>query len=207
MPRPVILVVEDHRETRQVYAELFGVSYTVLQAGDGSEALAVIQEHRPALVITDFSLPGMDGFELIRRIRSTPATQDVPTICLSGRRRPRAKHAPGKWGAIRSWRSPALLTCSSASPKKSFGMAAELIDRVADRSTGRGSDGSQLFQRSRIHGSSRLFNGTRIHGSSDSLTGRGLKRSVWAASRLRVRYPCDPRPVVEFDIRCDPRPV
>jgi CheY-like chemotaxis protein len=84
MPPPVILVVEDHPETRQVYAELLGGSYTVLQAGDGPAALAVMQEHRPSLVITDFSLPGIDGFELIRRIRSTPATQNLPTICLSG---------------------------------------------------------------------------------------------------------------------------
>jgi two-component system cell cycle response regulator DivK len=84
MPPPVILVVEDHQETRQVYAELLGGSYTVLQAGDGPAALAVMQEHRPSLVITDFSLPGIDGFELIRRIRSTPATQNLPTICLSG---------------------------------------------------------------------------------------------------------------------------
>jgi len=82
--RPILLLVEDHVDTRQMYAEFLGVSFDVLEAGDGTQALDVMRQQVPALVITDFSLPGIDGFELIRRIRHNQATRHVPVICLSG---------------------------------------------------------------------------------------------------------------------------
>jgi CheY-like chemotaxis protein len=67
-----------------MYAEFLGLSFEVLQARDGTQALDALQRHVPALVITDFSLPGIDGFELTRRIRVNESTQHVPVICLSG---------------------------------------------------------------------------------------------------------------------------
>ena len=82
--RPLLLIVEDHADTRQMYAEFLGMSYDVQEAADGEQALDAMRRRVPSLVITDFSLPGMDGFELIRRMRSDVATRDVPVICLSG---------------------------------------------------------------------------------------------------------------------------
>jgi two-component system cell cycle response regulator DivK len=82
--RPLVLLVEDHADTRQMYAEFLGASFDVLEAADGKEALEILQHRVPALVITDFSLPGIDGFELTRQMRSSPATGRVPVICLSG---------------------------------------------------------------------------------------------------------------------------
>ena len=67
-----------------MYAEFLGVSFEVMQARDGAQALDALQQHVPALVITDFSLPGIDGFELIRRMRGNESTRHVPAICLSG---------------------------------------------------------------------------------------------------------------------------
>ena len=46
------------------YAEFLGGSFDVLEAADGQEALTLLETRVPALVITDFTLPGMDGFEL-----------------------------------------------------------------------------------------------------------------------------------------------
>jgi CheY-like chemotaxis protein len=83
-PFPVILLVEDHDDTRQMYAEFLTESFDVLQAGDGVQALELIRTRRPDLVITDLSLPGIDGFELIARMRQDPALVDIPIICLSG---------------------------------------------------------------------------------------------------------------------------
>ena len=80
----LVLLVEDHADTRQVYADFLGEAFEVLQAADGEEALDVVQKRVPALVITDLSLPGIDGFELIRRLRNSPSTRQVPAICLSG---------------------------------------------------------------------------------------------------------------------------
>jgi CheY-like chemotaxis protein len=82
--RPLVLLVEDHADTRQMYAEFLGLSFDVVEAANGEEALGVMRQHVPALVITDFSLPGIDGFELTKQIRSNPATRHVAIICLSG---------------------------------------------------------------------------------------------------------------------------
>jgi CheY-like chemotaxis protein len=84
MGRPSVLLVEDHQDTRQMYAEFLSASFDVWQAGDGLEGLEAIRRHRPDLVITDLSLPGLDGFELVSAIRSDPALHDIPVICLSG---------------------------------------------------------------------------------------------------------------------------
>ncbi len=82
--RPLLLIVEDHADTRQMYAEFLGMSYDVQEAANGEQALDAMRRRVPSLVITDFSLPGMDGFELVRRMRSEVATREVPVICLSG---------------------------------------------------------------------------------------------------------------------------
>lgn len=82
--RPTVLLVEDHTDTREMYAEFLGTMFEVLEAADGEEALELASRHTLGLVITDFSLPGMDGFELTRQLRENAGTKDVPVICLSG---------------------------------------------------------------------------------------------------------------------------
>ncbi|MDQ3214023.1 MAG: response regulator [Acidobacteriota bacterium] len=82
--RPVIVLVEDHQDTRQMYVEFLSVSFDVLPAADGPGALEIMRARRPDLLITDLSLPGMDGFELVSRVRKDPLMKNVPVICLSG---------------------------------------------------------------------------------------------------------------------------
>ena len=80
----VLLLVEDHADTRMMYAEFLREMFEVSQAADGEEALTLMRSRTPALVITDLSLPQMDGFELVKRIRSDDALATIPVICLSG---------------------------------------------------------------------------------------------------------------------------
>jgi CheY-like chemotaxis protein len=82
--RPLLLLVEDYSDTRQMYAEFLSGSFDVFQAADGQEALTFLETRVPALVITDLTLPGIDGFELIRQMRGNDSTRQVPVICLSG---------------------------------------------------------------------------------------------------------------------------
>ena len=82
--RPVMLLVEDHDDTRAMYAEFLGADFEVRQAADGRTALDVMRTSRPDIVITDLSLPGVDGFELMALMRQDPVLQSVPIICLSG---------------------------------------------------------------------------------------------------------------------------
>lgn len=81
----VVLLVEDHRDTRLMYAEFLGSEgFDVVQASDGEEALDLMRARTPDLVITDLSLPRVDGFELMNRMRKDPTLAAVPVICLSG---------------------------------------------------------------------------------------------------------------------------
>lgn len=81
---PLILLVEDHQDTCQMYAEFLGIGFHVLTAGDGEQALETVRLHHPDLVITDLSLPGIDGFELMIALRRDPLFGSLPIICLSG---------------------------------------------------------------------------------------------------------------------------
>lgn len=81
---PCVLLVEDHADTRQMYAEFLGIEFEVLAAADGMEALRMMRAHAPDLIVTDLSLPGMDGFELITRVRGDAKLHSIPIICLSG---------------------------------------------------------------------------------------------------------------------------
>ncbi len=78
-----ILVVDDESQiTRVLRTSLGAQGYLVRTAGDGDEALEVMRSWQPDLVITDLSMPNMDGIELCRRIRTRSA---VPIIVLSVR--------------------------------------------------------------------------------------------------------------------------
>jgi len=123
---PLVLIVEDHADTRQMYAEFLSVSFEVVQAGDGQQALDLIRDRVPALVITDLSLPGIDGFELIRRIRSEPATSRVPVICLSGYGGHAHEQKARAAGSNRVLQKPCL-------PDALAGVALELINEGGGR--------------------------------------------------------------------------
>jgi CheY-like chemotaxis protein len=79
-----ILVVEDIAAVRElVEVQLKMRGYHVHTARDGQDALAVIAEEKPAVVVTDILMPRMDGFALAHHLRSDPETSSVPIIFLS----------------------------------------------------------------------------------------------------------------------------
>jgi two-component system sensor histidine kinase EvgS len=87
-PRPTrpILVVEDHPTNRMLIArQLEQLGYPHVLAGDGLEALAKLKTLQPALVLTDVSMPNMDGYTLARRIRALEETsgRHLPIIAMT----------------------------------------------------------------------------------------------------------------------------
>lgn len=78
-----ILLVEDTVDLAQVIVrELQASGYDVLHSGDGLSALKLCQQHEPALVILDWMLPGLDGLEVLRRLRQNAPT---PVLMLTAR--------------------------------------------------------------------------------------------------------------------------
>ena len=79
-----LLVVEDVPDTlKLVELTLTYKGYRVITATNGQEALQIIANERPALIITDILMPRMDGFSLVHRLRVNPETRSIPVIFLS----------------------------------------------------------------------------------------------------------------------------
>ena len=79
-----ILVVDDNAANlRLLRMLLLGESYDVRTAGDAAEALALVGEFRPRLILMDLQMPGMDGFELTRRLKADPDTRGIAIVALT----------------------------------------------------------------------------------------------------------------------------
>ncbi|HEX6718129.1 MAG TPA: response regulator [Pyrinomonadaceae bacterium] len=82
--KQTLLVVEDYDDVRQMLRMLLESEHMgVLEAANGTEALDILRNERPNAVLTDLGLPGIDGFETIRRIRKIDGFQNTPIVVLS----------------------------------------------------------------------------------------------------------------------------
>jgi CheY-like chemotaxis protein len=80
----IILIVEDSPNLREMLEmTLRFKGYTVASAQDGEEALQIVEQQKPALVITDLLMPNMDGYALAYRLRKSPLTSGIPIIFIS----------------------------------------------------------------------------------------------------------------------------
>ena len=78
------LVAEDQQLLRHVLHDLLERVVKVATARDGREALRLVHELQPDILITDYAMPGMDGLELLAALRSDPDTKNLPVILLTG---------------------------------------------------------------------------------------------------------------------------
>src|SRR4029077_724463 len=84
-PRSPLLVVEDDSRSREALSRLLRhVGFQVETAADGPAALETLKRVSPSLVLLDLMLPGIDGVEVLRRIRGEPRLADIPVVLLSG---------------------------------------------------------------------------------------------------------------------------
>lgn len=82
-----ILVADDDQASRRLLARtLAAAGFDCLEAADGFEALQLVQSDAPALLLLDFDMPGMDGAEVLKKLRGDPdpAVAQLPTIMLTG---------------------------------------------------------------------------------------------------------------------------
>jgi two-component system, cell cycle response regulator DivK len=79
-----ILVVEDQEDNRQIIRDLLSATdYEIVEAESGEEALAAVAKQRPDLILMDIQLPGIDGYEVTRRIKADPAMRSIPIIAVT----------------------------------------------------------------------------------------------------------------------------
>ena len=94
MPRNPILVVDDNPMSLKLLRILLdGKDYEVRTANTGEEALSVLESFHPRLILMDIQLPGMDGLELTRRLKSNPATRDIVILAVTAYAMPGAEES------------------------------------------------------------------------------------------------------------------
>lgn len=84
--QPTVLVVEDELAQREVLAyNLEAEGFRVLKADNGEEALLVVEEDAPDIIVLDWMMPNLSGIEVCRRLKTRPQTRAIPVIMLSAR--------------------------------------------------------------------------------------------------------------------------
>jgi len=82
---PLILVVDDYQDAREMYAEYLKASgFRVAEAKTGLEAVAKARELRPDCILMDLSLPGIDGWEATRQLKTDHTTTQIPVVAITG---------------------------------------------------------------------------------------------------------------------------
>ena len=84
--QPTVLLVEDEPAQREVLAyNLEAEGFAVTQAADGEEAMMLVDEAAPDIIILDWMMPNLSGIEVCRRLKMRPETRGIPIILLSAR--------------------------------------------------------------------------------------------------------------------------
>jgi two-component system, cell cycle response regulator len=139
-----VLIIDDSVSVhRLLKARLSSEGLTLLEALDGNSGIEMAHEHKPDVILLDLSMPGLDGFQVLRQLKDDPAVGQIPVIVLSGMQSPQDKVTAFDLGAIDFIAKPFDLT--------------EL--RVRVRSAIRLSELLQLLsQRAQIDGLTGLYN-------------------------------------------------
>jgi CheY-like chemotaxis protein len=84
MSNKAVLYIEDNIHNRRLVRKVLqSQGYTVVEAEDGLSGLQMVQEIQPALVLLDIGLPGMDGLEVVGRIKKDATLRNIPVIALT----------------------------------------------------------------------------------------------------------------------------
>ena len=85
-PRPLVLIIEDDIASRRLYvATLSQAGLDVAEAHNGLQAVEKAQDLGPDVIVTDLGLPGIDGYELCRRLQRSERTARTPIVAVTGR--------------------------------------------------------------------------------------------------------------------------
>ena len=98
---PVVMIVDDTPTNTQLLAQVLRHNYAIQTAACGSEALALLQQpDKPDLILLDVMMPGMDGYEVCRRIKDDPALRHIPVIFVTAMDQPKDQQRGFALGAV-----------------------------------------------------------------------------------------------------------
>ena len=85
MTKRILLCDDEIHILRAAEFKLKRAGYDVRTAGDGQEAWEAICQQKPDVLVTDYQMPRLDGFELVQRVRENPDTEDLPVLMLTAK--------------------------------------------------------------------------------------------------------------------------
>lgn len=122
---PLVLVVDDFKDGRELAVEtLEHAGIRTIEAGDGPEALAKAKTHRPDLILMDLSLPGLDGWEVTKRLKADAVTRQIRIIALTAHAQSDALDRARKAGADGVITKPCLPSYVVDQVREMLGMGA-----------------------------------------------------------------------------------
>ena len=98
---PTILIIDDRPTNRHFLMTLLGYGgHTLLEAAEGTQALEIVRNQRPDLIITDILMPTMDGYEFVRQLRADPNFANIPVIFYTATYRDREARSLAKAAGV-----------------------------------------------------------------------------------------------------------
>jgi CheY-like chemotaxis protein len=104
-----ILIVDDEQAHTDLLAQRLGARYQVTRALDGMEALDSAMKQKPDLILSDISMPKMDGYELLSKLKSHTETKNIPFVIVSANGDMDAIYRSKEMGADDYWIKPVHL--------------------------------------------------------------------------------------------------
>jgi two-component system, cell cycle response regulator DivK len=84
MSQELILIVEDNEKNRKLIRDLLQAKgYQTIESDAAEEAINLAQERKPALVLMDIQLPGIDGITALKQLKASPATRTIPVMAIT----------------------------------------------------------------------------------------------------------------------------
>ncbi len=83
IPNQTILVIDDSPSMRELLSLVLADQANVVSVGDGEAGLATARDIKPGLIILDIGMPGMDGYEVCRTLKSSEDIADIPVIFIT----------------------------------------------------------------------------------------------------------------------------
>jgi CheY-like chemotaxis protein len=107
--RPLVLIVDDHDDTRELYVtSLAAFGFEAIAAANRAQACRRAWESHPDIVVTDLTLPGGDGWQLIQDLKGEARTRDIPVVLLTGHAAPSLRERAEREGCAAFFVKPCL---------------------------------------------------------------------------------------------------
>jgi two-component system cell cycle response regulator DivK len=107
--RPLVLIVDDHDDTRELYVtSLAALGFETIAAADCAQAGRQAWESHPDIVVTDLTLSGGDGWQLIQDLKREARTRHIPVVLLTGHAEPQLRERADREGCAAFFVKPCL---------------------------------------------------------------------------------------------------